>query len=146
MKLYRLERNGWGVFCSSSYMMMPSSDDSLYSRYGFSCGYKYQWESDWRCACESIEKLIEYFGSDFAWALDRGASIVEYRVPKRYVRFGEVEVVFKAPKVIERLVILQGEDSAVCEVESWATKPNYTITIDEGATKAWVTQRIFVAN
>jgi hypothetical protein len=113
VKLYRLERNGWGVFCPASFMpRMLCSSDALYTWYGFSCDRKYQWENDWRCACESIEKLVEYFGSDFAWALDMGASIVEYRVPKKDIRFGTegIEVVFKADAVIERLVILKGDD------------------------------------
>ena len=114
---------------------MPFSTDSLCYGYGFTCALKYKSECNWRSACESIEQLVEYFGSDFAWALEQGASIVEYRVLKRNVRFGVgIEVVFDASKIIERLVILKGKDS---EAKKEPLKDSFRVTINEGALTAW---------
>lgn len=109
MVLYRLEIDGWGVFCR---ILMKYSDDGLFADYGFSCDRRYQRNGDWRSACESIDKLIEYFGSDFAYCLDRGASIVEYVVHKAHVRFGlrdeSIEVVFNPSKAKERNIVFEG--------------------------------------
>lgn len=114
MKVYRLERNGYGVFCESdSKIQLPFSEDSLYQSHGYSCDTQYRVKDEYRSACESIEKLVEYFGSDFAYALDKGASIVEYTVHKAHVRFGlrlNIEVVFNSEKVKDKTVILQGKD------------------------------------
>lgn len=113
MLLYRLERNDYGVFCEDE-IEMNFPDDALYSEFGYTCDGRYRTDNNYRSACESIEQLIEYFGSDFAYALQKGASIVEYNVHKAHVRFGlEVdrclEVVFDSTKVKSRHVLLKGD-------------------------------------
>lgn len=113
MRVYRLEKNDYGVFCNASMVSYPNyPDDALYANYGFSCDQRYHFNDGWRSACESIEKLIDYFGSDFAFFLGLGAEIVEYNVDKRYIRFSKldesIEVVFKREKAKERTVILKG--------------------------------------
>ncbi len=115
MKVYRLERNDYGVFCEyDSKIAMPFSDDALYSQFGYTCNQMYRDNYDWRSACESLEELVEYFGSDFAYALERGADIVEYNIHKAHVRFGllpdedSIEVVFNSTKIIDKLVIHKG--------------------------------------
>ena len=118
MRLYRLERNDYGVFCEyHTKIEMPFSDDALYNEFGYTCDKQYRVDDDYRSACESIEQLIEYFGSDFAYALQKGASIVEYNIHRAHVRFGLdldrcIEVVFNSTKVKERNVILKGVDDA----------------------------------
>ena len=115
MILYRLERNDYGVFCEyHSKMEMNFPDDALYNEFGYTCDRQYRADDDYRSACESIEQLIEYFGSDFAYALEKGASIVAYKVHKAHVRFGleldrSIEVVFNSTKVTERHVMLKGD-------------------------------------
>ena len=115
MILYRLERNDYGVFCEyHSKIDMPFSKDALYSEFGYTCDRQYRTDDDYRSACESIEQLIEYFGSDFAYALQKGASIVEYNIHKAHVRFGleldrSIEVVFNSTKVKSRHVLLKGD-------------------------------------
>lgn len=116
MKVYRLERNGYGVFCEYySKIDLPFSEDTLYSLFGYTCDGQYRARDEFRSACESLDKLIEYFGSDFAYALQKGASIVEYTVHKAHVRFGLevdecIEVVFNIDKATDRQVLLQGKD------------------------------------
>lgn len=108
MKVYRLEHRGWGVFCKYLY---TTPSDALYTEYGFQCGKQYQWNDDYRSGCESLDKLIEYFGSDFALITGtEGVELVEYTIHKAHVRFGlnaniNIEVAFKADKVTHREVI-----------------------------------------
>lgn len=115
MILYRLERNDYGVFCEGySKIAMNFPDDALYNEFGYTCDRQYRDNDDFRSACESIEQLIEYFGSDFAYALQEGASIVEYNIHKAHVRFGleldrSIEVVFNSTKVKSRHVLLKGD-------------------------------------
>ena len=114
MRVYRLERNDYGVFCESySKIELNFPDDALYNEYGYTCDSQYRCKDEYRSACESLDKLIEYFGSDFAYALDNGASIVEYTVHKAHVRFGlrtNIEVVFNSEKVTNKTIIMKGQD------------------------------------
>jgi hypothetical protein len=142
MKVYRLERNGWGVFCPGAFMRMPYSDDALYSHFGYSCDPAYQCEEEWRAACESVEKLKEYFGSDFKWALDHGASLVEYTVLKRYVRFGKLEVTFYVSQAKARRVVIKGEDSNILQGPPVNNFPSFEIKISKDGMKAWATRPI----
>lgn len=112
MKVYRLERNGYGIFCEYySKITMRFPDDALYNEFGYTCDRQYREKDEWRSACESLDKLIEYFGSDFAYALDEGAEIVEYNIHKAHVRFGlmpeedSIEVVFNSDKIVDRKTI-----------------------------------------
>lgn len=99
MVVYRLERKGWGVFCNDINPTMPYSLDTIYTL-GYCSLPEQKRDPDWRFGCESIEDLIEYFGGDFAWAIDRGAEVVQYQVHKAHVRFGlEIpELAFKIEK------------------------------------------------
>lgn len=112
MLVYRLEKQDYGVFCDWGNLVMPFSCDALYSEFGYSCKREYREKSNWRSACDSIDKLIKYFGSDFAYALGEGASVVEYVVNKTYVDFGQdeedgnIEVIFDSTKATTRKVIL----------------------------------------
>lgn len=114
MRVYRLERNGWGVFCTSdSGLEQNYPDDSMYQLFGFQCDRRYHWVKDYRSGCSSIDKLIEYFGSDFSNMIDKGASIVEYNVNKAHVRTGlnpdiDIEVAFNINKIKHRTIILEG--------------------------------------
>lgn len=116
MKIYRLERNNYGVFCEwMTKIAMPFSYDTIYNEFGYTCDRQYREKDEYRSGCDSIEKLIEYFGGDFAWTLEQGASIVEYTIHKAHVRFGLdleecPEVVFNSEKIIDRTVILMGKD------------------------------------
>jgi hypothetical protein len=116
VKVYRLERNGYGIFCEwKSRVDMNFPEDALYNEFGYTCARQYRDLDDYRSACESLDKLIEYFGSDFAYCLEKGASIVEYNIHKAHVRFGlepeeSIEVVFNSAKVIDKHIILKGED------------------------------------
>jgi len=99
---------------------MPFSEDSLYQEFGYTCAQEYRGDCDYRSACESLDKLIEYFGSDFAYALDKGAHIVEYTVHKAHVRFGlfpeeSIEVAFDVTKATNRKVILLGKNGGYDE-------------------------------
>lgn len=121
MRVYRLERPDTdgdyrGVFCTKGTLNYP--EDSHYGRFG--CGIeKAHWNTDYRFGCTSIDKLIEYFGSDFAVQLNEGASIVEYNVHMAHTMYSihddgdetiyEIETAFLASKVKERNVILKGE-------------------------------------
>lgn len=115
MILYRLERNDYGIFCEDySNIAMNFPEDALYSKIGYTCDGQYRDNGDFRSACESVEQLIEYFGSDFAYALQEVASIVEYNIHKAHVRFGidvdiSIEVVFDSTKVKSRHVLLKGD-------------------------------------
>ena len=122
MRVYRLERqNGWGeyrgVFCTSGTLNYP--EDSHYANFG--CGVeKAHWNDDYRFACESIESLILYFGSDFAVQLNEGAIIVEYTIDKRHILFDkrQVEIAFLSTKVKQRIVILEGEEQCTKQLKT----------------------------
>ena len=120
MVVYRLEKDGWGVFCSSISLNSPT--DALYNNFGYTCSREYKFSSNWRSACVSLDKLIKYFGSDFAYVLGEGASIVAYDVPREHVQraigWRQIEVIFNVHEVKHRTVILKGE------VSRWATQQN----------------------
>ncbi len=131
MRVYRLERQNsdgefMGVFCTSGTLNYPS--DANYANFG--CGIENaHWNDDYRFACDSIEKLIEYFGSDFAVQLNEGAIIVEYNVHMAHTKYSmhedkdgetiyEIETAFLASKVKERIVILEGEKQCKKQLET----------------------------
>lgn len=129
MKVYRLERNGYGIFCEYySKITMRFPEDALYNEFGYTCDRQYRQDDDYRSACESIDKLIEYFGSDFAYALQEGAEIVEYNIHKAHVKFGlmpeedSIEVVFNSTKVTDRQVIYNNNKKEVQNGTSSSTR------------------------
>lgn len=88
MKVYRIEKNGYGPFCDMSGLKTTYPSDAMYSIYGCTCQQVTKWDSDFRFGCRTIDKLIEYFGSDFAKLINQGGKIVEYEVNMKYVYFG----------------------------------------------------------
>lgn len=105
MLVYRLEKNDKGVFCFSSGISdddISYTKDSIYGTNGCSTELRFLRE-DYRFACESIESLIDYFGSDFAVMLGAGAEIKVYKVRKNYIKYGNgFEIAFPIAKA-ERL-------------------------------------------
>jgi hypothetical protein len=106
MIVYRLEKNGWGAFCSCSGLVVSYTKDAVYAQHGNTTD-KNVYQSDYRFGCDSIDKLIEYFGSDFAMLLDKGAEIVEYNIHKAHVTFSVlgIELAFPIRKVSGRRVV-----------------------------------------
>lgn len=106
MIVYRLEHEGYGIF-SSDYTTFPT--DSIYSEEGCTVVAARNGRNDreYRFGCDSIEKLIDYFGSDFAHALGGdGVELVAYKVRRNYVLFSDIgiEVAFKIEKA-EKITI-----------------------------------------
>lgn len=101
MIVYRLEKDGYGIFCHG---LDTGAQDSLYVHE--LCSVRRSSRSTiedmqkWRYACDSIDKLIEYFGSDFAHILAHGGELVVYKVRKNYVQFSPkgIEVAFRIDK------------------------------------------------
>lgn len=118
MLVYRFEQNirRWnsnkheheeiweGVF-SGGHINYPV--DANYNTYGCTLWqYKY---SDYRFACRTLDKLVEYFGSDFARLIDKDdVRLMEYEVNKEDCFFSSkhIELVFKANKVISKRRII----------------------------------------
>ena len=92
-----------GIFSSDH---VTYTDDANYQTYGCTL-WKYK-DSNYRFACNGIDKLIEYFGSDFARLIGQeGVILVEYEVKRKDCFFSDkrIELVFEADKVISRRVI-----------------------------------------
>lgn len=92
-----------GIFSSDH---VTYTEDSNYQTYGCTL-WKYK-ESDYRFACSTIDKLIEYFGSDFANLIGKeNVILVEYEVKRQDCFFSDkhIELVFKHSKMINRKVI-----------------------------------------
>lgn len=92
-----------GIFSSDH---ITYTEDSNYQSYGCTL-WKYK-ESNYRFACRSIDKLIEYFGNDFANLIGQDDVIlVEYEVKRKDCFFStkRIELVFEADKVINRRVV-----------------------------------------
>ncbi len=80
--------------------------DANYKTHGCTL-YEYK-EKQYRFACRTIDKIIEYFGSDFARLLDKDdVVLVEYEVKREHCTFSDkrIELVFQADKIISRTVI-----------------------------------------
>ncbi len=110
MKVYRLEgKDGYGVFCGESGIGYKWSDDAVYSTNGNTTG-RDLCDSSYRYGCESIDQLIEYFGSEFDADLEEGAELVEYTINKRYVTFSPkgIEVAFLIDRVSHKQVLIEG--------------------------------------
>lgn len=107
MKVYRLEQNGWGIW-SGGCPGVTWPPDAVYKEFGCTI-VKAHYKEEWRFGCESIEKIIEYFGSDFARLLDNGCTLMEYTVHKAHVLFSMegIEVAFKIDKVKEKRIMLE---------------------------------------
>jgi hypothetical protein len=105
MTVYRLEYLGHGVFCGYAYNLMTNTLDAQYKQYGCTV-VKARSDDNYRFACDSMEKLIEYFGSDFGKLLDGGAEIVCYKVHKAHVLFSmeDIEVAFKVDKAEKHIM------------------------------------------
>jgi len=99
MIVYRLEGKGWGAFNSNSGLDITYTDDALYAAHGNTTD-KNVYDEEYRFGCDTLDKLIEYFGSDFAKLLNQGAEIVAYKVHKAHVTFSVlgIEVAFKIDK------------------------------------------------
>lgn len=106
MKVYRLEKNGWGVFCPNSGIEVSYTNDALYAQHGNSTG-RNVYQDEYRFGCESIDKLIEYFGSAFAMLIAKDAEICEYNIHKAHITFSVlgIEVAFLIDKVKDRRVL-----------------------------------------
>jgi hypothetical protein len=113
MRVYRMESkmtyNGiiepiwWGAFCSKHLTYPP---DAIYSNMGCTIP---EYNSKYRFACRSIEKVIEYFGSDFARIIgNEDIQLVEYEVKRTHVIFSKkrVELVFNINEVTYKRRIL----------------------------------------
>lgn len=100
MRVYRLEGKGWGAFNSNSGLDIKYPEDALYAQHGNSTG-KNVYQDEYRFGCDSLDKLIEYFGSDFAYLIEQGAEIVEYNIHKAHVTFSVlgIELAFLVDKV-----------------------------------------------
>lgn len=95
----------WEGIFSGGHCSYP--EDANYQTYGCTL-WRYK-DSEYRFACRSIDKLIEYFGSDFAKLLGKeGVRLVEYEVKREGCFFSDkhIELVFKASKVKGKRVIL----------------------------------------
>lgn len=100
MLVYRLEKNDRGVFDSyESGVKLSMPPDAIYENYGCTIT-KAKYDSNYRFGCESAEKLVEYFGSDFDKVLAQDAELVVYKVHKRNVIFSKegIEVAFEIAK------------------------------------------------
>ncbi len=110
MKVYRLEgKDNYGVFCSRANIDDTWTDDSIYANQGCSANIDREDES-YRFACRSIDRLIEYFGSDFDYMIEQGVAIVEYDVNIKDVVFGNkgTELAFNINNIRNKTTILEG--------------------------------------
>jgi len=87
MIVYRLEYKGFGIFGRYSGDLLSGTEDSLYNLYGNTTPAS-RTSSNFRFACRTPEKLVEYFGSDFAHAIAKGATVEAYEVNRKYVMYG----------------------------------------------------------
>lgn len=93
MVVYRIERqDGWGAFCneqSEQQTIVSYPSDSIYANEGCTVMGVRNHYGPWRFGCETLDGLVEYFGSDFAKLIGKhGCSVVAYKVHKAHVRFG----------------------------------------------------------
>jgi len=105
MIVYRLEYKDYGVFGSYMNKYITNPEDAMYTYYGNTTPVD-KWTtgfSGYRFACRTPEKLVEYFGSDFARAIAKGAIVVAYEVGMKYVMFGYkgLELAFQADKAVK---------------------------------------------
>lgn len=106
MIVYRMEKNDRGVFYNPDRVLVDDyPDDALFTNYGCTM-YWHKGDSNFRFACGSLEQLVEYFGSEFANLLSRGALPVGYEVPDDYVEWGEdnVELCFPIAKASKKFI------------------------------------------
>lgn len=95
----------WDGIFGGGHVSYP--DDANYQTYGCTL-WQYK-DSNYRFACSTIDKLIEYFGSDFAKLIDKkGVRLVEYEVKRQDCFFSSkhIELVFRADKVISKRRII----------------------------------------
>lgn len=105
MIVYRLEsESGYGVFSTVARALLDDGT-AMYSVH--SCTLRSQGlvpnNRKYRFACESIDKLVEYWGSDFANLLAQGYKVAVYKVRKNYVLLSHIpglECAFVAEKAI----------------------------------------------
>ena len=113
MRVYRIESKAsyggiiediwWGAFSSKH---ITYTKDAIYAHEGCSIG---DYNSDYRLGCRTLEKLVEYFGSDFARLISQETiRVVEYEVERKHVVFSKkrIELTFRIDKVKGMKVIL----------------------------------------
>lgn len=97
---HEYEERWEGVF-GGGHMTYP--EDANYQTHGCTLWqYKY---SDYRFACRTLDKLVEYFGSDFSLLIGKeDVRLMEYEVKKGDCFFSSkhIELVFKASEVISK--------------------------------------------